>query len=191
MFASILGGGIWSLLPFWGEDFWVWGLGSSSSVLRGEELLVMPLDELDEADQQQQQQEEDAGSVSTNKKNLVGGGWVGWACLWLPFLEGGGGFWASLWLLFLEGGWGGGDQLSFFIYPLRWSRARPRWACWDQDGPVDDGYVDGGVLISAKLFKSAVCKKPEGPGSFCGGWGPLAWVFGGSWGRDELGLLYI
>ena len=105
------------------RDFWVWGLGSSSSVLRGEELIqVMPLDEaLYEADQQQQQQlEEDAGSVSTNKKNLVGGGWVGWACLWLPFLEGGGSgllscfyFWKGV------GGGGGGFQLSFFIYPLR------------------------------------------------------------------------
>ena len=132
MFASILGEGIWSLLPFWGEEFWVWGLGGSSSSLGGEEelLMVMRLDEADQQQQQEEEQNEDPGFQCwemTLQKNLVEGGWVGWACLWLPFLEGGVlGF--SLASIFGRGF--GRGSACFFYRPLRWSTAGPRWACW-------------------------------------------------------------
>ena len=88
-------------------------------------------------------------------------------------LGGGGGVLGfSLASIFGRGLGGGGSAFFFLSTPL--GEAEQDQDDGDQDGPVDDGYVDGGVLIIAKLFKSALCKKPEGPGSFCGGWGPLA-----------------
>ena len=92
-------------------------------------------------------------------------------------LGGGGGSELLSGFYFWKGvGGGGGISFLFLSTPLGEAEQDQDGPVddGDQDGPVDDGYVDGGVLISAKLFKSAVCKKPEGPGSFCGGWGPLA-----------------